>query len=163
MSLSQLLFGFDGRINRAKYWLTFFFWCFIAVVLYFVLKALLVATGLDDSMAMFFGVGLLIYLPFMVSAIAISVKRLHDRNKSAWWLAFYYLAPVALSLLVFMIAGTEPDDSDIAKGLQFVILVIHVCMLIDLGCLRGTSGPNRFGPDPLAADMTPATGGRAYP
>lgn len=150
MGMRVLLFDFNGRINRARYWLAYFIWSIAAVAIYFVLKIVMVATGFDNSTATFFGVGLLIYLPFMISGSAIILKRLHDRNKGGEWLAFYFLAPVVLSLAVYAIAGTEPDQSDTAKLLQIVILGIYIGMLIDLGCMRGTQGSNRYGPDPLA-------------
>ncbi|MDP9046242.1 MAG: DUF805 domain-containing protein [Pseudomonadota bacterium] len=49
---------------------------------------------------------------------AVSVKRWHDRDKSGWW-ALVYLVPV----------------------------IGVVWTLIANGLLRGTPGPNRFGPD----------------
>ncbi len=150
MGMRSLLFGFNGRINRALYWLAYFIWSIVAAAVYFALKVILVATGLDNSTATLLGIGLLIYLPFMVSAVAIILKRLHDRNKGGAWLAFYFLAPVVLSFVIYAIAGTNPDQSDAARLLQVVILGIYVVMLIDLGCLRGTAGGNRYGPDSLA-------------
>jgi uncharacterized membrane protein YhaH (DUF805 family) len=47
-------------------------------------------------------------------------------------------------------AGNELED------LGFIILHIisfgiTVWAFIELGCLRGTRGPNRYGPDPLSA------------
>ena len=55
-------------------------------------------------------------------SIAVAVKRYHDRNKSGWWV-----------LIVFV---------PIIGGLWY---------LIECGFLRGTPGPNNYGPDPLAA------------
>jgi uncharacterized membrane protein YhaH (DUF805 family) len=52
--------------------------------------------------------------------IATGVKRLHDRNQSGWWM---------LILLIPVV------------GFFF--------WLINMGILKGTTGPNRFGPDPL--------------
>jgi uncharacterized membrane protein YhaH (DUF805 family) len=54
-------------------------------------------------------------------AIAVAVKRWHDRDKPGWWV---------LIVLLPLIGG--------------------LWALIDNGCLRGTVGPNRFGPDPVA-------------
>jgi len=55
------------------------------------------------------------------SALAVQAKRWHDRDKSAWWLLMN-LVPVIGPIWVF----------------------------VEAGCLRGTEGQNRFGPDPLA-------------
>ena len=145
--VARLLFGFDGRIGRIQYWVAYVVWGAIGLAAYFTIKVILAAANLDASAVAFVALAALVYLPFMVSAVALGLKRLHDRDKSGWWLAFYYLGPVALSLLVFAIAGTNPDSSETARHLQFIILGIHIWMLIDLGCLRGSPGPNRFGPE----------------
>jgi uncharacterized membrane protein YhaH (DUF805 family) len=54
-------------------------------------------------------------------AMAVSAKRWHDRDKSGWW---------AL--------------------LQFVPVIGTLWTLVENGLLRGTPGPNRFGPDNTA-------------
>lgn len=52
--------------------------------------------------------------------LAMQIKRWHDRDKSGWW-ALISLVPLL---------GT-------------------IWVIIECGCLRGTDGANRFGPDPL--------------
>lgn len=56
-------------------------------------------------------------------AIAITAKRWHDRDRSGWWVLINAI-PVAGSLWT----------------------------IVQCGLLRGTTGPNRFGPDPLQID-----------
>ena len=58
--------------------------------------------------------GLALFLP----GIAVSIRRLHDLDRTGWWL-----------LLILTIIGG-------------IVLLAWFCM-------RGTVGPNRFGPDPL--------------
>jgi hypothetical protein len=52
---------------------------------------------------------------------AMGVRRLHDTDRSGWW----------------WLIGFIP--------------LIGIIVLIVFGCFEGTRGPNRFGPDPLAA------------
>jgi len=85
MNLLELLFGFQGRINRLKYWLGFCAWVVIGVLVYFALKIVIVAAGLDAGTVLFWGLGILVLLPFLVSSVAINLRRLHDRDKSGWW------------------------------------------------------------------------------
>jgi uncharacterized membrane protein YhaH (DUF805 family) len=59
--------------------------------------------------------GLALFLP----GLAMSIRRLHDRDKSGW---------LFLLILIPFVGA--------------IILLIWYCM-------RGTIGPNRFGPDPL--------------
>lgn len=70
-------------------------------------------------------------LILLYPSLAVQAKRWHDRNKSAWWI---------LINLIPIIGG--------------------LWTLIECGFLRGTPGPNRFGPDPLGGPVVaePATG-----
>ena len=94
---------------------------------------------------------LLLVLPADVAVIAASVKRLHDRNRSAWWL---------LLVAGFFVFGiTDPffewtvhlrgNSAAIIPILLTPMLVLLMWGMIEVQFLRGTRGPNRFGPDPL--------------
>jgi uncharacterized membrane protein YhaH (DUF805 family) len=43
-----------------------------------------------------------------------------------------------------------------ARGFELVSLALMIWGFVELGCLRGTVGPNRFGPDPLQRTVPPA-------
>lgn len=138
IDFGSLLFGFDGRINRAKYWL--------AVVVYFVVT--LIAMGLMFALHGMIGMVLMgiIYIVAIVSGIAVGIKRLHDCDKSGWWLLVFYLLPGLLSA-----AAMSMDDSIVLNLLSFAV---SIWGLVQLGFLRGTIGPNRFGPDPIPGAAT---------
>ena len=87
----------------------------------------------------------LVILAVMVSGYAVAAKRLHDRNRSAWWMLVYYFVPSIISA-----AGGQTGDQGMTVMTGLISLVIYLVAFIDLGCLRGTIGDNRFGPDPLA-------------
>ncbi len=144
MPISQLLFSFRGRLNRQPYWLTS-----IAILLLIVVLVAVVFTLMDVSLVLLVVLGLL-YIPLLWIAFALGAKRLHDRDKSAWWLLLFYILPSILSNL-----------SDQAGGLGILLLLIGLALsiwaFVELGCLRGTVGPNRFGPDPLQAPSVKAT------
>jgi uncharacterized membrane protein YhaH (DUF805 family) len=143
MSLAQLLFSFRGRLNRKSYWMTVI--VTMAIILLLLLLALIMIREQRFEFAVFTVIILLIlYIPLIWIGLAIGAKRLHDRDKSAWWLLVFYALPGILSS-----AGNQMDD------LAFLILhvvsfAITVWAFVELGCLRGTRGPNRFGPDPLS-------------
>ena len=90
----ELLFSFRGRINRAKYWLTFLIY-FIALFALYVLFGLFFSfpTDLLGTILIF----AIPFIPIIFSCIAVAIKRLHDRNKSGWWLLVFYLLPVFAS------------------------------------------------------------------
>lgn len=137
MNWEWLLFGFRGRIARMPYWIgTAMSMAVMVIALLFVI------TGAESVWALAVFVLLLLIAGFI--GIALSLKRLHDRNKGAWWLVLYLAAPG-----IFDLAARASD----ADGLDLVFfvasLVISIWALIDLGFLRGTRGQNRFGEDPL--------------
>lgn len=121
-NLKPLLFSFDGRINRAKYWTG------VVVIIAIEIVALVISTVLgfvlgNNIVTTIVGILALIVCVVMIwPSIALGVKRFHDRNKSGWWV---------LIALVPVIGG--------------------LWYLIECGFLEGTKGPNQFGPDPLAA------------
>ena len=75
---------------------------------------------------------------------AVGIKRLHDRDRPGHLIA----APIVLgSIIAVVIAAVYQSAAAILPGAGFVALLA----LVPLGFLKGTQGPNRYGPDPLAA------------
>ncbi len=99
--------NFQGRAKRSEYW---WFQLFIVIV-YVVL--LVLGSVMDPSIPMILlGIfGLAIILP----TLAVSVRRLHDQDKSGWWVLITFVPAIG--------------------GIWFLVLM----------CLGGTPGPNRFG------------------
>lgn len=150
MNLIELLFVFQGRINRLKYWLGYCTWGVIGVLVYFALKIVIVAASLNAGTVLFWGLGLLVLIPFIVSSIAINLRRLHDRDKSGWWLLVFYLIPVALAVFAQAAVNGNPDSS-VTKVAQYGTLAIQFWMIVELGFLPGTKGPNAYGEAPAAS------------
>ncbi len=126
-----------GRTNRQPFWVT-------SVLNYVAfLVAMLAAMGLPI-------VGPVIAVPVFFLALwvgfAVAVRRLHDRNKSGWWLVIMY-APVFL--LTVLGAAVSASDPEAGSGLNALSLPFSIWAFVELGCLKGTFGPNRFGDDPL--------------
>ena len=76
---------------------------------------------------------------------ATSIKRLHDRDRSGWWMVAFLVVPALLGSL-----GGRLDESYAADILKLIAFVLNIWGLVELIFRRGTIGPNRFGPDPLA-------------
>ncbi len=174
----EFLFSFEGRINRAKYWFALYagmISCLVRLVflvfLVFALNAIFgtsvksVHLNIYDifndppslPLRVSFGgsgsvwlVSLVFYAaatPIFVAAIRIlaatAVKRLHDRNKSGWWIVPFFIAPILLGKV-----GDWLGDSYPADFLMLVMIALSLWGFVEMLCLRGTRGPNRFGPDP---------------
>jgi uncharacterized membrane protein YhaH (DUF805 family) len=144
MKLSATLFSFRGRLNRAAYWLAVMTMGVAGIPIVFTI-AIVTAPGAP-------GVGWLLALPIMLVLtwinLALAIKRLHDRDKSAWWLLLFYLAPLILDLVgqVLRLVG-HMDSAGVILGLTAAGITISA--FVEIGCLRGTAGPNSYGPDPL--------------
>lgn len=110
----------------------------------------------------------LVNLALLWPSLAGTVKRLHDRGYSGWWVLFIWLMGVVpWILLLLFLAGVLAFGPIAAMGQGIVLLALLAAlfgivtgfwMFIELGFLRGTPGPNRFGPDPLGPAYPPGYG-----
>lgn len=134
MNWGALLFSYQGRINRAKYWL--------AALAYLIVTMIIVACAFMVPL-----VGMVVavvgYIGILVSSVMVGIKRLHDRDKSGWWLLVFIGGPVLLSAFSLLV-----DDNWLVS---LASTAIAIWMIVELGCLRGTVGPNQYGPDPVPA------------
>jgi uncharacterized membrane protein YhaH (DUF805 family) len=125
--MTTLLFGFQGRTNRAKFWLVALAIFVVEAILFAVLGSnVAMADDPQEALARMGPVTSIVLLLFGILvtwiSIAVGIKRFHDRNKSGVWI-----------LIIFV---------PVIGGLWY---------LIECGFLRGTTGPNDYGPDPLSA------------
>ena len=148
MNWGHLFFNFSGRINRAKYW--------IAMLVYSAIYIVLAIVGyVTDDSAIYQAINGMLNIVIFISSLAVGVKRLHDRNKSGWYLVLFYIVPGIL-LVAGIAFGTFMEDSIVmASILGLAAFAIGVWAFVELGCLRGTIGPNRYGSDPLEPTAIP--------
>ena len=106
---------FSGRAQRSEYW---YFFLFTAVVN--IVASVLDATIFGDMAVLYVIATLVLLLP----SIAAGVRRLHDTDKSGWWLLISFIPAIGI-----------------------IVLIVFFCQ-------RGTVGPNRFGPDPLQGSLS---------
>jgi len=145
----QDLLTFRGRMNRAWYWEAALILMGIAIAMGLIAGATLAM--IKSSVA---AVALVVIMSVALLALAvpgyfIAIKRLHDRNKSGHWLWLFCLAPGVLNLLGKL--AIAQGAALVGMVIMLVSIGISIWGFVDMACLPGTSGPNRFGPDPLQA------------
>jgi uncharacterized membrane protein YhaH (DUF805 family) len=168
MDWTWYLFRFDGRINRAKLWLA----GPVLLGLMMVVGAAIVAiqsllggptsfhfgakdlfklvdpeayrsltlADLPRLLVKLLGTTLLMWVYF-----AASIKRLHDRDKSGWWMVPFFAVPG----LYNQFADRLPD-SHADLPLAFAASALCLWGFVEMYCLKGSRKTNRFGADPLA-------------
>ena len=146
MDFVNIFISFSGRINRAKYW--------IAVLIFTAINIVLGALGyLGSGSTAVRGINTVVGIAMLISGIGVAIKRLHDRNKSGWFVLLFVVAP-AILLGLGLAVGTMSTGSDfIATALWLIAIVIGLWSFVELGCLRGTIGRNQYGSDPLAPEV----------
>jgi len=101
--------NFSGRASRSEYWYWILF-IFIADIVAGIIDSVL---GIQIVTGLF---GLVTIIP----NIAIAIRRLHDLDRTGWWILLGFIPLIG----------------------WIILLIWYVT--------KGTDGPNRFGPDPLA-------------
>ena len=167
MDWTSYLFRFDGRINRARYWLA----GLIIVCWMIFMAAIVVAFG---PRSLGFSVGDVFKLvdpdtyralsradlPLILAKLigtplftwvfaATSVKRLHDRDKSAWWALPFFVVPGLINQFIDRI-----DNASVGVALALISFVLATWGGIELLFFRGSNKTNRFGADPLHISPT---------
>jgi uncharacterized membrane protein YhaH (DUF805 family) len=143
--LFEFLFGASGRINRANYWRS--------VLIY-------VGAGMMTAVILFTAAGIatplvivaiiVVALPLLLWGISFTTKRLHDRDKSAWWLVVFYVLPSVLTQPAKLGWPTGIAGTVLQTILALAALALTIWGFVEIGCLRGTAGTNTYGPDPLS-------------
>jgi len=101
--------NFSDRACRSEYWWWFLFVLIVQVV-----------TNIIDAVIGIQLTTVIFSLAVLVPGIALGVRRLHDLDRSGWWL------------------------------LLGLIPLVGAIVLLIWFCTEGSEGPNRFGPDRLA-------------
>jgi uncharacterized membrane protein YhaH (DUF805 family) len=96
--------NFDGRARRAEFW-----WYFLANLLISIVFNIIdavIGLGLGGGIGV---LGLIYSLAVLVPGLAVGVRRLHDTDKSGWWLLIGLIPIVGIIvLIVFWATDGQP-------------------------------------------------------
>ncbi|HTV30420.1 MAG TPA: DUF805 domain-containing protein [Xanthobacteraceae bacterium] len=140
MNWHYLLDSFDGRISRRTFWIA------MGIVGAGNVLACLAADYIQGDK-----LNAIVDLAFNYPEFAIAVKRGQDRNLPIWLIGIFFAASVLLDLFtVTGLAGVDDQPSTLELVFAIPFTVFGLALLFELGFRKGTSGPNQYGPDPLA-------------
>ncbi len=159
MTIGQWL-SFRGRIGRKTFWLGYVLPLFVASIVANILDVSLglapspMADAMPADASQVGPVSGLVSLLTIWPSLAGTIKRLHDRDRSGWWIGGFYLAGAVAGVVAFLGMMTAPANASgavlMVVGAGAVMLGYAIWLLVETGFLRGTVGSNRFGPDPLS-------------
>ena len=108
---------FGGRSRRKEYWYFFLFNFIISFALRFI-------DGLIGNLDPEIGMGLLggIYsLAVFIPSIAVTVRRLHDTGRSAWWLLILLIPVIGMIvLIIFMLLDSNYEENQYGVSVKAV-------------------------------------------
>ena len=142
MDRMQALFSFKGRASRLTYWRVGLATSFAVAVIW--VATIFVAMGAGDIAV----IPLLLILPVLAANLAVCIRRLHDRNKSAWWLVVFWAAPLLLLGAAQRLSDPSGEGSPAAMAAALAAVGLQLWAFIEIGFRRGTPGDNRYGPPP---------------
>ena len=148
---------FSGRSRRKEYWMLF-----LGLILFYIIAAILMVgaiggaalsgeSGAGAALPALLGggiIGILLLvaaLALFIPSLAVGVRRLHDIDKSGWWLMLGY-GPQLLSTILAV------SGEFMVSGILNLVGVVGFVVILVMAVLPGTKGENRFGPDPKGPD-----------
>ena len=155
MGLVSLLFSFKGRANRQQYWFGSTGVGFAGFMMIF--GAIMMAAPLpgapkgDTGSPMLLLLALPVFALMMWAGLAIQVKRFHDRNQPGWLVALQAIPGFGVGSAVFSAILANQSPMELGASVQpYVMLgwLINFAFFINLGCMTGTDGPNKYGDPP---------------
>jgi uncharacterized membrane protein YhaH (DUF805 family) len=141
MNWTYLLTSLDGRIARKPYW--------VSILVLFIVAAIaqLIAYLIGGLLLV-----MLVGFATLYPSFALNVKRGHDRNRPTWLMVVFFVLLIIVNIIQFFgldMVNDEPTALFFVVSVPWFLFALFV--FIDLGFLRGTPGPNQYGPDPLAS------------
>lgn len=138
---------FTGRAPRAEYW-----WFYLATVI-----VQIPLTIVDKTIGEWSPLSSLFSLATFIPWLAVTVRRLHDTNRSGWWLLtllipIFVVGFAAAAAVGATLSGTAPAEP---TGSMLVMMIVAVVAMIIVGIVmfvfmvsEGTHGRNDYGDDP---------------
>lgn len=97
--------NFSGRARRKEYWYFYLFQILIGLILGLSLGIMGVSEGGIDAISS------LLSLFFFLPTLAVGARRLHDVNRSGWWMLLALTIIGLIPLLIWAVSETKPESN----------------------------------------------------
>ena len=181
---------FNGRSRRSEYWLWALFLFLVNSALSILqfsffgsnIAAMQGASHSNAAMAATMGTGMIVGLirlvvvfGLLLPTIAVAVRRMHDINRTGWWIILPNTVFVVSLIVVISLTGADfikqashanaaSGDPSAVVGFLFSMMRAFLWVLLPTLAAKvltfvfrvteGTRGPNRYGPDPKGSAPT---------
>ena len=115
--IKGMFLRYDNRLNRKRYILRSITVAVAVIVIAIILSVIAEKLGSGAIAAL----GILVSALPIIPAFMLTIRRLHDLNRPAWWCIGFFIPMVNFVLSIYLIF------------------------------FSGTKGPNQYGPDPLSS------------
>lgn len=145
---------FSGRAPRAEFW-----WFYLFTVIIYVVATIIDSIIGSQVLGPYGVVACLAFLGLLLPYLGVSVRRLHDTDRTGWWM-LGPLVPYAIGLAMMgpavmnaMAAGDPTAMSGLGTAMLFLLLggILGIVLLVFF-LLPGTTGANKYGDDPYGGD-----------
>lgn len=150
----EMFFNFAGRLNRWAFIKRSIILVLVDGAIHFLMGLILGTIAGPTGVAISEMVVKVVDFAVWCSGITLLTRRLHDLNRSGWWQIIFQI-PFVITVfgVIMLIAAVITGMLDVGLvgiGIIAVSALISLAFSIWTYCIRGTEGPNDYGPDPLA-------------
>lgn len=158
---------FSGRSRRTEFWMWVLFQFLIGFVFIILMMLLggaaLMSGDVGGAMAaggivvILYVLYILVGLAFFIPNLAVTIRRLHDTDRSGWWIMLFWGPYLVMLASTFLIGASAASGGDGMAGgalglIASLALLVGALVLLVFMFLEGTRGPNKYGPDPKGQD-----------
>jgi uncharacterized membrane protein YhaH (DUF805 family) len=98
---------FEGRATRTEYWMFFLFNIIVSIVL-----------NVIGSIIHLHVLGFIYALAVLLPSVGVGIRRLHDTDRSGWWLLIGLVPLVGLVLIYFLVLDSTPGDNQYGPNVK---------------------------------------------
>jgi len=145
-------FVFSGRARRSEYWWFFLFNFLVGIVLSIVDAVIFNSSGPVTSVGFSTGEGPisgLYNLAVFIPGLSVSWRRLHDIERSGWWIGGLFLFIPVMMLLIFGLSGVGAGPlAGILTFLSVLAFIVYTIVILVFLCTDSQKRDNKYGPSP---------------